>query len=643
MRSSFMRKKELTIMLGLILLSVSIFNMPINGQNNYSSSFWINSDDAICFQVLEASINGTDGIPINDNNQGPILNSSDYLTFMPQVIPDWNINSSTPMEYLTYIDGYVDTFNVPGAPWSINLLELDGPPAFIPAFPTADSNDYWNNLATALQNQGFNVNINSTGYSIFQYSYSTTDMSISANISMGTGLLLYYHTTFKDTNDNNEVNIITFSIKLDTVFSPEHSIFAWALQQPLLDYNIINAGYLNGTNGLLIEPSNNPGENPVWGQGIIYPGQLMSIEMDSLPNLNGEEEPNYMANFRTDTGKFAFNITLDIPRPNAENNTGFLYPILPLVSDGSLPPTIVDVARSLGSNYTAYYNHTSIFLHYQDHKQTITATWSIKTGILTYYSYTEQPENDYPGMIIEFKLKAYADFQKLDFHWGENAPITHTYKINNAKESNNQSIGIYDENDNFVGYIKPGDILSVKALKFLSFDENGPTANYTITDTTQGWSTNISIMIERPGHIDMENGGPPMLYFHFLVGSPASIDWFLQVMTAAGAQVSSNYTTIQIHWEYYYLGSLGFVLDASWKRDTGVLIHYSVKYHGEVFDKNGEYVEIEMTLTPNNQATPSTSQSSPSQTSPLFLDLPPTLYFLTSIMIILIIRKKYKK
>ena len=637
-----MRKKELSILLGLILLlSISIVNMPVTGQNNYSSRFWINPDDVICFQVLEASINGTDGIPINDTTQGPILNASDYITFIPQTIPDWNVNSSTPMEYLTYMDGFIDTFNIPGAPWNINLLELDGPPALLPAFPIADNTDYWNNLATALQNQGFNVNINSTGNSIFQYTFSTTEVSVTANVSMNTGLLIYYHTTLKETNDN-EVNIITFSVKLDAVFSPEHSTFSWALQQPLLDYHILNAGYLNGTNGLLIEPANEPGENPVWGEGSIYPGQLMSIEMDTLPDLNGEGEPNYMANFHTDTGKFAFNITLDLPRPNAENNTGFLYPILPQVSDDSLASIIVDVARSLGKNYTAYYNGTSIFLHYQDDKKTITAVWSITTGILTYYSYTEEPEGDYPGMIIEFELRVSADFQDLEFHWGETAPVTHTYQINKAVEDTNQSIGIYDENDNLVGYLNPGDILSVKALEFLSFEENGPIANYLVTDITQGWSTNISIMIERPGHIDLENDGPPMLYFHLLIGSPASINWFLQVMSAAGAQVNSNVTTLQLHWEYYYLGNLGFILDVSWERDTGVLIHYSAKYYGQVFDENGNYIEIELTLTPGNP-TSSSSESTSSQTSPLFLDLPPAIYFLTLIMLLPIIRKKYKK
>ncbi len=633
-------RKSLILLMIILLLPITSPNFSVKAQTNVEpTGFWLNSRDVICLEVTEASINGSDGIPLWDFSPSPVLNANDTVSFMPENIPDWATDPFESMNYTVYVDGFLDEFHITSAPWEMNYLEVDGPPAFMPLLPIGNTT-YWNNLKTELEGQGFQVSINTTN-NIFHYEYSGENVTVSADYLISTGALNYYKSIVKS-YENEELLIMNMEFRLYVLFAPSHLNLEWTFERPVLDYIITAASEINGSDGLKIVPSNDGKHNPIWGEGTIYPNQLLSVDIESLPDLS-TKSPNYIANFMTNTGKFAFNITLDVPRfyPQ-ENNSGFLYPLMPVMNK-ELIGVIIGVAQSLGSNYSASVTSDQLNLVFDDGKRRIEVNWSIPEGVMTYYSYKEEASDDFPGMIISFTLAVSGDLNDFDFHWGENTGVKHYYEIVDAISGDNDSIEVYGENNNLAGYLFKGDTLELTATTFSSFGDEGLYEEYEMKNLDEGWTTNIKFYVERPGHFNFE-GPPPYLYFHYLVGNDAGFNWFKQVMAVAGATMTEDVTNneIQISWTYYVNNELGFIIKARWNKTSGVLNYYYLEYFGNIMEgANGMYLKLVISII-NNYSTQNDSTET-TNTSPMFLDSPQFFLISLPLVMIVLLNKKVKK
>ncbi len=637
-----MNKKILPIF--LLLFVGAILFQPSLGQTA-TGDWWIREEDFLIYTLDQATTNGTTGIPVDEN---VTLYPGMELSFQAEVLPDLNADSSAYINYTVFFGGNNGTVDIPGAPWTQSPFDNDGPPALFLALPTGDDS-YWDTISSGFSSNGFVV---SSGPDFFNITYTDANITeLTLEFSKATGVMVHYYLSGSlPLGPDDVLTPIVLEMTLDYVFSPGNDTFSWAYGFPVLDYRINTARYLNMTDGIVIEPPEQPREKGmIWGGGEWYSGQLLSIDFDYLPDLSVSDMSDgvgYLFYARTDTGDATFNITINYPRTDPESNDMFFYPLLPVPDAGTEPyDAFLSIARTISLNYTTFRTDTTFGLAFESDKGIVSVNWSITTGVLIDFYYHENPSEEFPGMELSFTLLSAADVQDFSLTWNDVPGQTYQYLA--------QTIDIGGSTEMDVSspeypsqFIRQGDVLNLTTVEFSNLDfttdsENGGVwAKYNIVGPSL--DQELIIEIERPGHVVLGEG-PPLLYFHLVGGNQAFMDWLVDTFGFSGATVTTNSSTIDISWSYSINGTPVFDLYEAWNATTGVMTFYNLTYYGTPGEES-ETIRTVFVLEGQVVSEPTTVDTSPATTGISFLDAPilPITVGLLSFSIIVLRKRRFK-
>ncbi len=633
-----------TLPLFLLLFVGAILFQPSLGQTA-TGDWWISEEDFLIYTLDQATTNGTTGIPVDE---GVTLYPGMELSFQAEVLPDLNTDPSAYINYTVFFGGNNGTVDIPGAPWTISPFDIEGPPALFLALPVGNDS-YWDAITTDFSNNGFVVSIDSDFFNMTYTDANITELTLEFSKTSGVMVHYYLSGTIPMGPDGVPTPMV-LEMTLDHVFSPGNEAFSWAYAYPLLDYRINTARFLNGTDGFVIQPPEQPQEQGmIWGDGSWFPGQLLSIDFDSLPDLSVSDMSGgvgYFFSARTDTGEVAFNITINYPRAEPELNDMFFYPLLPVPDSGVEPfDAFLAIARAISPNYTTFRTDTTFGLAFESAQGRISVNWSLTTGALLDFYYLENPTVDFPGMELNLTLLLAADIQDFSLTWNDTPGRTYQYRAQTIDIEGSTELNVSSpEYPN--QYIRQGDLLNLTTVEFsnlnipVSSESDGVWAKYHIVGPSL--DQEILIEVERPGHVRFDDG-PPLLYFHLVGGNPAFMDWLVNVFGFSGATVSMNSSYIDLSWSYEINGVPVFDLYEAWNATTGVMAIYDVTYYGRPGDDSGTFRMV-FVLEGEITTEPVVTDSEAPTTGISFLDAPtmPIGIGLIALSILLLRKRRLK-
>ncbi|MHA2251072.1 MAG: hypothetical protein ACXAD7_11975 [Candidatus Kariarchaeaceae archaeon] len=617
--------KKVRLLIAIILMTQFILfsSNSVSGPPPIAESydgFWLDSDEGYGLNITVATTNGTVGINLDEDAW--VYPGDAFLIGIQDLPANWTLNEYERLNAsLQWPNGEAENGIENYAPWAYDALtieqDFDGPPIFFPMIPIGDV-AYFSSISDRITFNGFSVADDGTYLSM---SYTNVNGSASVTWTKATGLI--YNYTFHGKVDNGQTDI---GLELEYLWalSPTHSPLSWYSEDPLIDYEILQA---NGTSGWSFDVNNN-GENneersehdPMWGQGRVYQGELLQVSLDNFRGFEIDGPAGYEMSMRTESGEIGFNISIELPEVSPENNTFFLYPLFPS-TDRELVDAYFGMAPVVNSNYTTSVVGEVATLVYEETDAYLEARWDLETDSLTYWKMIMT--EDGLTQTLEFAQISFEILDSLAPTWGETAGAAHSYKIQSLNTSTGHEMSIAEEGRG-TGSIKEGETVYFELVNntvfgdegalLLDQDDNGdndggdgPQAWYNLVGPS-GQSL-IRINFQYPGMTEFD--GPPMLYPHLLLGSEDYFEWADTLYTWMGATFDYTATEINFDWTVDFEDITG-VVSGTWDRTTGVLQEYLVSIDQALTDE--DMFEMHLVYDQAGKVT-ETASTSPSDTS----------------------------
>ena len=455
-----------------------------------------------------------------------------------------------------------------------------------------------------METQFFNT---SEDASYFQVSLSNANFTADVTFCKSTGLVYNYSFGGNLTNeDKGTFYTSNYDLKLEYswVLSPSHtSTFDFYSYEPLIDYEVTQAGFSNNTIGfpINVDQNNNQDEfGPIWGEGEFLPDQLMNANLWDIRGFNETDGgPGYELQLQTDTGELVFNISIELPTADPMNNSLYLYPMF-VQTDYELAQGYFGVAEAMNENISTTTDTQFGTLIYDDGRNYLEVKWELTTGVMVHWLLNMEVEDD-PGVTMDLELRLIysTSLSEIDPYWGETTVgSAHTYEIKSLNTSTGHKIDMDDPTQ----YLEEGDLMYFEMINNSVFPEprelnldqenndngdngnDGPHAYYKLVSPHV--DDEIRINMQYPGR--MEWDGPPMLMPHVLLGTEIYWDWVESLYYWAGGEVdlvTYNSTHIFFDWDLETIGSdFTGKLHVSWLKSTGVLMEYLVSINEAITD-----------------------------------------------------------
>ncbi len=523
----------------------------------------VQEGDQIVYDITKLNYNGTPEMEVVDayNESLGYLEENDSFIFTIGYLPDPNGEGGN--EVWGYISGRAldrggeISYHLVDANETLSNESADAPLLYF-VIPIGNDTDF-TRLQEDFENNSFTVVNNA---SVFSVEYQNDSFIVSAAWSKDTGVMLdwYFNGTVGENGTPLEMHL-----ELSLYFNPEWYYPYWALEMPIMAYNITTLELSNGSTRINMGEENTTYGNDALSGGYLEEGQVALISIDYLGF--DENGPTYDAYLETPTG-YTW-----MPDPFGEEEMGG-PPLLALIFPVSDNATWWDDFGTLVNAETgmtvSVNNATEFGLAFQINETSLELTWDKETGILEHYAVINFPyQNETDPMLLfslELDLIIADDMADWVLNWGVQDGDIYLYHFDEILiNENNRTL------EGETGYFEDGQNATLQITSLPPPFEGSPTLLLTSL-------TGIANISDSSSPVPSFRNGPPVFIPIIPKEENDLLFDFLEVYyTEMGADVTNDANTFELILTDQVVGTVSFNLTVSWDKTTGLLSHYRLE------------------------------------------------------------------